>query len=235
MSIFKVNEITQMIEISAVRAYHSQADIKELIGIAKQYQCGVVQTLPAQTALARALITPEEGILVGGNIGFPSGAHSTTIKVAETIEMMELGCDEIDVVINLPLFLSGKYDYVLDDLRAVVNTAAGLPVKVIIETDYLTDDQIKKACDLLIEAGATYVKTSTGWTPIGATLEHIALIKDHVGDAVKIKASGGIRNLETILKFAELGVSRFGIGMKGGLPLLKELFTYPSNEIVFKN
>lgn len=234
MTIFKINELTQMIEISAVKANHSEADIKELVGIAKQYRCGVVQTLPAQTALARTLIDPEDGILVGGNIGFPSGAHSTAIKVAETIEMMELGCDEIDVVINLPRFLSGKYDFVREDLKAVVDTAAGLPVKVIIEIDYLTEDQIKKACDLLIEACATYVKTSTGWTPIGATLEHITLIKEHVGDRVKIKASGGIRSLETILKFAELGVCRFGIGVKGGLPLLKELFTYPSNEIEYK-
>lgn len=235
MSIYEITELTRKIEISAVKVNHTEADIKELVGIARQYGCGIVQTLPAQTALARALVSSNHNILVGGNIGFPSGAHSTAIKVAETREMVALGCDEIDMVINLPKFLSGRYDLVLADLKAVVENSAGLPVKAIIETYYLSDDLIKRACDLLIEAGVDYVKTSTGWTPVGATVENVSLIKRHVGEAIKIKASGGIRDLETLLQFAELGVDRFGIGVKGGLPLLKELFTHPSNVIEYNN
>ena len=227
MSVQK-GEISRMIEISAVKVFHTEDDIHELVNIAKKHHCGVVQTLPTQTALARSLISRDEMILVGGNIGFPSGAHSSAVKVAETREMVDIGCDEIDVVMNLPKFLSGRYALVLDDLKAVVDAAAGLPVKVIIETDYLTGDLIKKACDLLIEAGAEYVKTSTGWTENGASIEIVTLIKNHIGDEVKIKASGGIRSVETILMMMEVGVSRFGIGVKGGLPVLAELSSYPS-------
>lgn len=222
--------ITKRIELSAVKPNHTETDIEQLVKIAKKFNCGVVQTLPANTLLARTLIPNDHNILVGSNVGFPSGAHSTAIKVAETKEMVNIGCDEIDVVINLPKFLSHHYNFVLDDLKAVVDHAAGLPVKVIIESDYLTNDQIKKACDLLIEAGAVYVKTSTGWVGAGATLEVITLIKQHVGNAVKIKASGGIRNLTTILQMMDLGVERFGIGMTSSLPIFEEILAYKFDE-----
>jgi deoxyribose-phosphate aldolase len=219
--------ITRKIELSAVKSNHTETDIEQLVKFAKKYDCGVVQTLPTNTFLARTLITNDDNILVGSNIGFPSGAHSTAIKVAETKEMVKIGCDEIDVVINLPKFLSQHYNFVVDDLKAVVDHAAGLPVKVIIESDYLTNDQIKKACDLLIEAGATYIKTSTGWVGAGATLEIISLIKQQVGNTVKIKASGGIRNLTTILQMMDLGVDRFGIGLASSLPIFEEILAYP--------
>jgi deoxyribose-phosphate aldolase len=214
-----------MIEISAVKAVHSEDDIRNLAKIAKQYQLGVIQTLPAHTSLARKLIKDEPDILLGGNIGFPSGAHSTPIKVAETQEMVYLGCDEIDMVINLPKLLSGNYKYVRNDIKSVVDNADGLPVKVIIEVDYLSEDLVKIACDLLIEAGAAYVKTSTGWVGTGVTVENIRLIKQYIGDDVKIKASGNIRSLKTIHQMIELGASRFGVGMRGIQPILKEIST----------
>jgi len=223
--------ITKRIELSAVKPNHTETDIGQLVKLAEKFNCGVVQTLPTNTLLARTLIPNDHNILVGSNIGFPSGAHSTAIKVAETKEMVNIGCDEIDVVINLPKFLSHHYNFVLDDLKAVVDHAAGLPVKVIIESDYLTIDQIKKACELLIEAGAAYVKTSTGWVGAGATLKIITLIKQHVGNAVKIKASGGIRNLTTILQMMDLGVERFGIGMTSSLPIFEEILAYKFDEV----
>ena len=221
-----MRKIAKTIEISAVKVDHTESDIQTLVEIASKYQFGVIQTLPAHTRLAKILIADQLDILLGGNIGFPTGAHSTAIKAAETKEMVHLGCDEIDVVINLPKFLSGKFDYVLNDLKAVIDSADGLPVKVIIETGYLSEDLIKIACDLSIVAGAAYVKTSTGWMKSGATIENVTFIKQYVGETVRIKASGGIRNLRTRRQMTELGVSRFGVGMTGIQPILKELSAF---------
>lgn len=222
--------ITKRIELSAVKSHHTEADIQQLVKKAKEFQCGVIQTLPTHTTLARKLLPKDYPILVGGNVGYPSGGHSTAIKVAETKELVNIGCDEIDVVMNLPKFLSGNDHYVLSDLKAIVENAARLPVKVIIEVDCLKNDQIKKACDLLLEAGAAYVKTSTGWFGAGATIENITTIKRHVGNLVKIKASGGIRDLTTLLAMIDLGVDRFGIGMSSFMLIYEELQSHCSDE-----
>lgn len=217
--------ITKKVELSAVKSNHTLLDVHQLVKNAKEFQCGVIQTLPTNTILARELLPKGHSILVGGNVGYPSGGHSTSIKVAETKELVNIGCDEIDVVMNIPKFLSGNDHYVLWDLKGIIENASGLPVKVIIEVDYLDNDQIKKACDLLIEAGADYVKTSTGWIGSGATIENITTIKKHVRDIVKIKASGGIRDLKTLLTMIDLGVDRFGIGMRSFIPIYEELLT----------
>lgn len=218
-----ISFITKMVELSAVKSHHSEADVHQLVKNAKEYQCGVIQTLPTNTTLARELLPKGHPILVGGNVGFPTGGQSTAIKVAETKELVYIGCDEIDVVMNIPKLLSGKYHYVLSDIKAIVENANGLPVKVIIEVDCLDNEQIKRACDLLIEAGAAYVKTSTGWVGAGATIENIKIIKRLVGDSVKIKASGGIRDLATVLTMIDLGVSRFGIRMSCFISIYEEL------------
>jgi len=125
-----------------------------------------------------------------------------------------MGCDELDMVINLGLLRSGQYQRVLDDIRGVVEVANGVPVKVILECHYLTDAEIRKGCELCIQAGAAFVKTGTGWAPTGATLENVALIKACVGDAIGIKASGGIRGLETLTEMYRRGARRFGIGLR---------------------
>jgi deoxyribose-phosphate aldolase len=130
-----------------------------------------------------------------------------------------MGCNEIDMVINIAWLISGRDDYVLQDILGVVDIAKeivpGTLVKVILECYHLSADQIHRGCDLCIEAGADFVKTGTGWAPSGATLENIALIKAHVGSAIAIKAAGGIRNKETLLEMHRLGAIRFGIGLRG--------------------
>ena len=129
---------------------------------------------------------------LGGCVGFPSGGVTTTVKVFETCEQVQTGNAEIDMMINLGQLLSGRVDVGRGEIRAVVATAAPRPVKVILECHYLNADQIRTACDLCIQAAAHFVKTGTGWAPTGATLDNISLIKAHVGDAIAIKAAGGV-------------------------------------------
>jgi deoxyribose-phosphate aldolase len=215
-------EIAQRIDLSAVRANDDEQSIRALVATARKYHCYLVTVLPSQILLVTALLRDAgaEGssIAIGGNVGFPSGGQSTRIKAAETRELIHLGCNEIDMVINIAWLLSGRDDYVLQDILGVVDTAKeivpGTLVKVILECHHLNPDQIRLGCDLCIEAGADFVKTGTGWAPTGATLENIALIKAHVGNAIAIKASGGIRNKEMLLEMYRLGATRFGIGLR---------------------
>jgi deoxyribose-phosphate aldolase len=214
-------EIAQLIDLSAVRAEDDEQCIRALVDAACKCQCHLVTILPSQTLLVKALLhdAGQNGasVLVGGNVGFPSGGQSTHIKVAETRELVNMGCDEIDMVINIAWLLSGRDDYARQDILGVVEIAKeivpGTLVKVILECHHLNADQIRRGCDLCIDAGADFVKTSTGWAPTGATLENIALIKAHVGNAIAIKASGGIRNKETLLEMHRLGAIRFGVGL----------------------
>jgi deoxyribose-phosphate aldolase len=228
-------EIAQMIDLSAVHAEDDETSIRALVAAARQYHCHLVSILPSQTMLVKALLREvgQDGppIAMGGNVGFPSGGQSTRIKAAETRELVHIGCEEIDMVINIAWLRSGREDYVLQDILGVVDIAKEIVpdtlVKVILECHHLTADQIRRGCDLCIEAGADFVKTSTGWAPTGATLENIALIKAHVGDAISIKASGGIRSQTTLLEMYRLGASRFGIGRRWIEEIISSTETLP--------
>lgn len=216
------DEIAQMIDLSAVHAEDDESTIRALVTTARKYHCHLVSVLPSQTLLVKSLLSNDrEGelsIAIGGNVGFPSGGQSTRIKAAETRELVQWGCNEIDMVINIAWLLSGRDDDVLHDIQGVVEAAReSIPemlIKVILECHYLTPDHIRRGCDLCIQAEADFVKTSTGWTSSGATLENIALIKAHVGNAIAIKASGGIRDRKTLLDMHRLGARRFGIGLR---------------------
>lgn len=215
-----VQSIAQMIDISAVRADSSDEKIKEVVQRAKKYNCYLVTILPSQTLLAKEYLKNCTSPKLGGNVGFPSGGQTTMIKVKETRELVEFGVDEIDMVIDIAAHLSGRYEHVYDDIFAVVEAAEERPVKVILECNYLNDKQIRIGCDLIIKAGAAFVKTGTGWTPTGATLENIELIKNHVGDRIKIKASGGIRSIEMLLELYKRGATRFGISLTSASRIL---------------
>ena len=215
-------EIAQMVDLSAVQANDGEAEIQELVATARTYRCYLVTTLPNQTRLVGRLLENDPGMRFSGNVGFPSGGQTTTIKVAEANELVRLGCAELDVMIALGKLISGDDGYVRDELGAVVAAAEGRPVKVILECHHLAKDQILRGCDLSIQAGAAFVKTGTGWAPTGATRENVALIKSHVGDAIVIKASGGIRSLETLLDLYRLGARRFGIGLRWASQILQQ-------------
>ena len=119
---------------------------------------------------------------------------------------------------------SGRLDMVYDDIRAVVEASGGKPVKSILEVCYLTDDEIKRASEIAVKAGVAYVKTGTGWGPKPTTVENIRLIKSTIGDAARIKAAGGIRDLDTVLAMMDAGCSRFGIGVRSILGIMKEVY-----------
>jgi deoxyribose-phosphate aldolase len=143
-------------------------------------------------------------------VGFPLGANTTETKTAETRDAIKNGATEIDMVMSIGLFKSGLFDEVKKDIVAVVDASAGLPVKVILETCLLTNNEISKACKISVEAGAAYVKTSTGFSSGGASVEAVLAMKAAVGDSCKIKASGGIRSRSDALAMIEAGAVRIG-------------------------
>ncbi|MBR2385614.1 MAG: deoxyribose-phosphate aldolase [Clostridia bacterium] len=143
-------------------------------------------------------------------IGFPNGYNTTACKVFETLDAIKKGADEIDMVINIGKLKSGDYDYVLDEIKNLKSACGGKVLKVIIETCLLTDDEKIKMCQIVTEAGADFIKTSTGFSTSGATFEDVSLFKANVGQSVKIKAAGGIKTLDDAQKFIDLGANRLG-------------------------
>ncbi len=156
-------------------------------------------------------------------LSFPHGADATPVKALQAKQAIKDGVDEIDMVMNIGRFLSGEDDYVIADIKAVVDVAhkCNVLVKVIQESGHLTPGQIAKACQLAYQAGADFVKTSTGFGPGGAKPEYIEVMIKTVGDKMKVKASGGIRDWETAVAFLKQGAHRLGVGsteavLKGG-------------------
>lgn len=217
------NDISRMLDISAVQPNSNESDIRQMASLAREYNCIACFAMPAYTTLLVKLLEDCPQVGVGGVIGFPSGATTTPNKIAEVNEMIEMGCNELDMVINIGRLKSGDYDYVLEDMQAVVKAAKNIPVKTILECHYLSNDEIKTACNLAIKAGVAFVKTGTGWAPTGATSENIALMKSCVGDKVQVKAAGGVRDLDTLLNLHKLGATRFGVSSKSATLILQEM------------
>lgn len=143
-------------------------------------------------------------------IGFPNGNHTTATKVFETIDAVNNGADEIDMVINVGMLKAKDYDYILNEIREIKDSCGDKILKVIIETCLLTDEEKIRMCEIVTESGADFIKTSTGFSTGGATFDDIALFAEHVGENVKIKAAGGISSMEDAEKFIALGASRLG-------------------------
>ncbi len=143
-------------------------------------------------------------------IGFPNGYNTTAVKVFETKDAIRNGASEIDMVINIGQVKNGKYDEVENEIRQIHEACGGKILKVIIETCLLTEEEKIKMCEVVTNAGAEFIKTSTGFSSAGATFEDVKLMKEHVGKNVKIKAAGGISSFDDAEKFIELGASRLG-------------------------
>ena len=214
-------EIARMIDISAVRADSTLDEVRKVADAAKKYSFICAFALPCFTGELVQLLRDRTDIMVGGVSGFPSGADTTEIKVATAKQMLSLGVNEVDMVINIGALKSGRYDLVRDDIRAVVD-ACSVPVKSILEVAYLTDDEIRIASRLAVEAGVAFVKTGTGWANKPTTVETIKLIKSEIGDSAKIKAAGGVRDLSTLLAMVREGCSRFGIGLNSAIKIIQE-------------
>ena len=222
MKILSCSDLVRMIDVSGVRADVSMAEVERIAAVARREQFICAFAMPCFTRFLVEKLADEPAVGVGGVVGFPSGADTTFMKVAAAKEMMGVGVDELDMVINIGALKSGLHGLVRDDIRAVVEVANGLPVKSILEVAYLTDDEICKGSELAVEAGVSFVKTGTGWAGKPTTVEHIRLIRQTIGDAARIKAAGGIRTLQTLIAMVEAGCSRFGIGLNSALGILDE-------------
>nr|WP_311459182.1 deoxyribose-phosphate aldolase [uncultured Capnocytophaga sp.] len=201
--------LAKYIDYTLLKATATPANIENLCQEARQYGFFSVCVNSSYVPLAAQLLKGTD-VKVCTVVGFPLGAMSTQGKLYETSTALAEGADEIDMVINLGLFLSGRTAKVLDEIALLKQETADKVLKVIIETCYLNDDQKRLASQICVDAGADFVKTSTGFGTGGATLADVQLIKEVVGDRAKIKASGGIRNRETALQYIDLGVSRIG-------------------------
>lgn len=201
--------LAKYIDYTLLKATATPADIEKLCQEARQYGFFSVCVNSSYVPLAAQLLKGTD-VKVCTVVGFPLGAMSTQSKLYETSTALAEGADEIDMVINLGLFLSGQTAKVLDEIALLKKETTDKMLKVIIETCYLNDDQKRLASQICVDAGADFVKTSTGFGTGGATLADVQLIKEVVGDRAKIKASGGIRNRETALQYIDLGVSRIG-------------------------
>lgn len=188
----------------------TQETVKRFCDEAKQYHFASVCINPCHVAYVHGQLQGS-GVKTCCVIGFPLGANTTHIKAEEAREAVENGAEEVDMVINIGALKDKNYDYVYEDILAVVNAAhpkAG--VKVIIETSALTDEEKVKACELALKAGADFVKTSTGFGSGGATVEDIRLMKSVVGDKMSVKASTGINNRAICDAMIEAGAVRMG-------------------------
>jgi len=214
--------LARLIDISAVRAQHGEREILRMVECARQHRFVAVHVLPSWVPFLRAQLQGEGDILVGAPVGFPSGGHTTAVKVAETRQLIADGVQELDMVINIGKLRSGHADHVREEIRAVVDAADGRPVKAILEVHHLSPEETLRACDLAVAAGAAYVKTSTGWAPSGATLDSVRLITRHVGSAIRVKAAGNIRDLRTVLAMLRMGVARFGINLDSATEILRQ-------------
>ncbi|MFR9070445.1 MAG: deoxyribose-phosphate aldolase [Paraclostridium sp.] len=205
-----MNNIAKMIDHTILKAFATKEDVKVLCKEAKEYNFFSVCINPANIELAKKELEGSD-VKVCTVIGFPLGANTSEVKAFETKDAIKKGADEVDMVINIGALKDKNYEYVLNDIKAVVDAADKKAlVKVIIETCYLTDEEKKIACELSVKAGADFVKTSTGFGTGGSTPEDIKLMREVVGPNIGVKASGGVRNQEDAKAVIEAGCSRIG-------------------------
>lgn len=202
-------KVNQYIDHTKLGPTVTKADVKKLVEEAKKYEFFSVCVNTIYVKYAKEL-TKGSNVKVATVVGFPHGTHTSSVKAFETMEAIKDGADEIDMVINVSALKAGEDKLVLEDIKGVIKAAEGKIVKVIIETCYLTDEEIIKASKLVVKAKAHFVKTSTGFGPRGATVHDIELIDETVAGKAEIKASGGIRNYQDAIDMIEAGATRLG-------------------------
>lgn len=206
--------LAALLDVSAVRANSDVTDVRNVAAFAGKYRCAAAFSLPSFTETLIELLVDFPEVLVGGTVGFPAGGETTLMKVNQAGELLALGCREIDMVLNIGKMLSGDLEYVEKDIAAVKQAVGTVPLKVILECHYFDADQIRSAAECCLRAGADWLKTGTGWAPSPTTLDQIRLLKQVTGNDAQVKASGGIRDLDTLLAMYNAGAERFGIGYR---------------------
>lgn len=209
MAEYTEHEIAATIDHAILKPDLTRDEVNAELDIAREWGVFSVCVRPSDIAYAVTYLQGSS-VAVGTVIGFPHGTTSTAAKVAEAQQALEDGATELDMVLNIGWLRSGLDAEVEADIRAVVDTADGVIVKVIFETAYLDDEQIVRACALTAAAGADFVKTSTGFAGGGATVDHIRLMRANTDPRVQVKASGGVRGLESAIDMLDAGATRLG-------------------------
>lgn len=212
--------LSKYIDHTLLKATATEKDILQLCTEAIQYNFQAVCVNSCYVDLCNKALH-SSSIKIASVIGFPLGAMSTYAKFEEANQAISNGANEIDMVINIGFLKDGKFDLVENEIKQIKNVIGKNCLKVIIETCYLTDEEKKTATQLTVNAGADFVKTSTGFGSGGATLDDIILMKNITQNHIKIKASGGIRDYETAIQYIELGVER--IGTSNGIQIVSGL------------
>ena len=204
-------QLAKVIDHSLLRPELTEEDVIAGCKLADEYHVATVCVKPCHVRLAAEQLKGSD-VVVSTVIGFPHGSNLTAVKVAEAKLAMDDGAVELDMVLNIGQLRSGKYDQVREDIKSVCDTAhaRGAKVKVILENAYLSDEQKVTGCKLAEEAGADWVKTSTGFAPSGATIEDLRLMRATVSEKVQIKAAGGVRTLDALLAVIDAGCTRSG-------------------------
>ena len=216
-----VEQLANMIDHTNLKAFADDAAFEKLCDEAKKYNFKMVAINPAQTVKCKKKLEGSP-VHVGAAIGFPLGQTTLECKIFETKDAIEKGADEIDYVINVAELKNKNYDYIKKEMEEIVKICreAGKTSKVIFENCYLTDDEKRKVAEIAKEVKPDFIKTSTGFGTGGATVEDVKLMKSVVGDEVKVKAAGGIRELKTALAMIEAGAER--LGTSAGVAIVEE-------------
>jgi deoxyribose-phosphate aldolase len=213
-------ELNKYIDHTNLRANATKKDIKQLCDDAIKYYFASVCVNPCYVKYAKELLKKSH-IAVSTVVGFPLGGNTIEAKVFETKKAIKDGADELDMVINIAALKDKDYDYLEKEIGSVVDAAEGHILKVIIETSYLDDDEIIKMCEICKDKFVHFIKTSTGFTDTGATIKIIKLMKEHVGDILEIKASGGIKTYKDAIALIDAGATR--IGTSNGIKIMEGL------------
>ncbi len=201
-------EILKIVDHTLLNQNATWDDIRQILDDAMRYETASA-CIPAAYVKQAAKYT-EGKLPICTVIGFPNGYHTTAVKVYETKDAVTNGADEIDMVINIGHLKDKKYQEIEEEIRQIHEACGGKILKVIIETCLLTEEEKIKMCEIVTNAGAEYIKTSTGFSTAGATFEDVALMKAHIGNNVKVKAAGGISSFEDAEEFIRRGADRLG-------------------------
>ena len=204
-------DVAKMLDHALLAPTLTVAELEAGCRLAVAYDVASVCIMPYYLARCGELLAGST-VQPSTTIGFPHGGHTTAIKAAEAERAVADGCQELDMVVNISQVLSGHWDYVAADIRAVIDLAhaAGRKVKVIFENAYLQDPHKIRLCEICSDLNADWVKTSTGYAPSGATLDDLRLMRKHAAPHVQVKAAGGVRTLDELLAVRDLGVTRCG-------------------------
>lgn len=207
----EINEILSKVDHTILKQESTWEDVKQICNDGIKYNVASICIAPSYVKQASEYIKQNNSSLkVCTVIGFPNGYNTTETKVFETANAIENGAEEIDMVINVGWLKDKRYDEISREIKEIKRACQGKILKVIIETCLLTEEEKIKMCKIVSEAGADYIKTSTGFSKAGATFEDVELMVKNVAEGIKVKAAGGISGLEDAEKFIELGASRLG-------------------------